>query len=81
MAFDYEVTGVMRSEYLRLKQIERALAAELSEAMIDRAATLMSEATDYFIQHDYGVEALKALIADGWSITPPWEQTIGGDDD
>lgn len=47
------------------------LRKPLSESEANTAADLMAEATSWFIQPHYALEALDALEAAGWTITPP----------
>lgn len=38
---------------------------------VEAAVAIMAEATSHFVQDPYATEALEALLAAGWSLTPP----------
>lgn len=40
-------------------------------AVIERASAIMAEATDGFVQPEYGAEGLTAILVDGWRLVPP----------
>lgn len=48
---------------------------------LERAAQVMAEATSWFVLPSYGLEGLLALVAAGWTITPPAGGTERGTTD
>lgn len=43
----------------------------MTDPFIAAAANAMAEATNWFVQPEYAIEGLEALVAQGWILLPP----------